>query len=72
MKKLIELIKTKTDLSESSDSKTELCWNLMCSRKCNTLFNDIDLLIILEYISINQQYYEIFNFKVNFLINYIL
>ena len=57
---LIELIKTKTDLSESSDSKTELCWNLMCSRKCNTLFNDIDLLIILEYISINQQYYEIF------------
>ena len=57
--KLIELIKIKKDIPQSCN-RSDLCWNLMCSRKCHDIFNITDLISLIEYISLREEYYDHF------------
>jgi hypothetical protein len=41
------------------------CWMLMCSRKCDTLFDITDFVSFLEFVSCFENYYKIFWHDVN-------
>jgi hypothetical protein len=59
-----------TIIKEYSDDKKIQCWNLMCSRKCNMSFNQIDFIDIMQYLSLIPNFHtKLWNDNDNKLIN---